>query len=487
MIVAKMAYGNLFLHKAKSLLLGTIMCLGIAVLFIGNSLIDTAIGGLRKMFVEGFTGDLMVTGPTTFPTTIFGETAGGEQVIPHIAKISDYEKFLASNKSVSSTLPMLGGQVEMGIGELVIGRGSAFGVDVGRYRNFFSGNVTIVDGAWPNQGDPSWIVISETSATMLSRVAGKKIGPGEKIILSAVGDNAGIVIREVKVAGIVRFNQSNQQLARISLVDADTMRDLLGFASLRDTAVKLTAEESQFVTAFDPATLFDNPATPATTATQSATPVKPETIPESAQSASSSAPAPVAAWQYLLVKLGPHANSAKVLNDLKKYSAGIDEGDHVQDWVQGAGTVARTAVTIRLVFDLMVSIVAVIVIMITMNVLVVSINERVPEIGTLRALGAKKRFIRKMILLETSFLAVIAGVLGLLFGYVVLMIMKKSGIAAPNLFFEAIFAGKNLVPVISLSGAIKAFFWIFGMSILSSLYPIALALRIKPVVAMQGE
>jgi putative ABC transport system permease protein len=295
------------------------------------------------------------------------------------------------------------------------------------------------------------------------------------------------VIREVKVAGIVRFNQSNQQLARISLVDADTMRDLLGFASLRDTAVKLTAEETQFVSAFDPSTLFGGPATPAVPATQSTLPAKQESAPGSTQSASSSAPAPVAAWQYLLVKLGPNANSAKVLNDLKKYSAGIDEGDHVQDWVQGAGTVARTAVTIRLVFDLMVSIVAVIVIMITMNVLVVSISERVPEIGTLRALGAKKRFIRKMILLETSFLAVIAGALGLLFGYIVLMLMKKSGIAAPNLFFEAIFAGKNLVPVISLSGAIKAFFWIFGMSILSSLYPIALALRIKPVVAMQGE
>lgn len=485
MIIAKMAWGNLFLHKAKSLLLGTIMCLGIAILFVGNSLIDTAIGGLRKMFVEGFTGDLMVTGPTAFPTTIFGETAGGEQVIPHIAKFPDYETFLASEKGVAATLPLLGGQVEMGLGEQVIGRGSAFGVDVERYKNFFSGNVTIVDGAWPSEGDPAWIVISETSAAMLSRAAGKKIGPGEKIILSAVGDTAGIVIREVKVAGIVRFNQSNQQLARISLVDADTMRDLLGFASLRDTAVKLTPDQQQFVTAFDPTSLFDNPA-PATDPTAQSAPGANDGAAPKAESIAA-AVAPVPAWQYLLVKLGPGANASKVLGDLTKFSAGIDEGDHVQDWIAGAGTVARTAVTIRLIFDLMIFIVAVIVIMITMNVLVVSISERIPEIGTLRALGAKRRFIRKMILLETTFLAVLAGAFGLLLGYFILLLMKKSGIAAPNLFFEAIFAGKNLVPVISLSGAIKAFLWIFGMSILSSLYPIALALRIKPVVAMQGE
>jgi len=173
----------------------------------------------------------------------------------------------------------------------------------------------------------------------------------------------------------VRFTQSNQQLARLSLVDADTMRDLLGFASLRDTAVKLTPDQQQFVSVFDPNTLFDSPATQATTE------AKTDAAPDQGQTV---AAAPVPAWQYLLVKLAPGASASKVLADLTKYSAGIDTGDHVQDWIAGAGTVARTAVTIRLIFDLMIFIVAVIVIMITMNVLVVSISERVPEIGTLR-------------------------------------------------------------------------------------------------------
>ena len=92
-----------------------------------------------------------------------------------------------------------------------------------------------------------------------------------------------------------------------------------------------------------------------------------------------------------------------------------------------------------------------------------------------------------MILLETSFLAIIAGLAGVFLGYLVLMILRRSGIEAPNLFFEAIFAGKKLVPSISVGAALRAFLWIFGMSILSSLYPIAIALRIRPVVAMQGE
>lgn len=491
MILARMAYGNIFLHKAKSVLLGTIMCAGIAILFVGNSLIDTAIGGLRRMFVEGYTGDVMVTGPTSFPTTIFGETAGGEEVIPHIAKFSSYVERFASDKDVAATLPMLSGQVAMGLGEQVIGRGSAFGVDIAAYRSFFSGNLTLSAGAWPAEGDQSWIIISEVSAAMLSRAAGKTIGPGEKIILSALGDTAGTVIREVKVAGIVKFNQSSQELARISLVDADTMRDLLGFASLRDGAVALTPEQQAFVSDFNPDSLFGEGAATGLFANESGTPQPAEvTTPTTAAQPTpqaSAALAPEPAWQFILIKLEPKANARRFIASLQAFSKGMEQDDHVQDWIAGAGSVARTAVTIRFVFYLMVTIVAVVVIMITMNVLVVSISERVPEIGTLRALGARKRFIRRMILLETSFLAVIAGVAGLVIGLAILLILRKSGIQAPNLFFEAIFAGRKLVPVISPMAAFNAFLWIFATSILSSLYPIALALRIKPVVAMQGE
>jgi putative ABC transport system permease protein len=494
MILARMAYGNIFLHKAKSVLLGTIMCAGIAILFVGNSLIDTAIGGLRRMFVEGYTGDVMVTGPTSFPTTIFGETAGGEEVIPHIAKFSSYVERFASDKDIAATLPMLSGQVAMGLGEQVIGRGSAFGVDIAAYRSFFSGNLTLAEGSWPAEGGQSWIIISEVSAAMLSRAAGKTIGPGEKIILSALGDTAGTVIREVKVAGIVKFNQSSQELARISLVDADTMRDLLGFASLRDGAVALTPEQQAFVSDFDPDSLFGEGAAGLFANVAAARGAAPETAPpstlaESPPSAASSSAvlAPEPAWQFILIKLSPKAGARRFIADLQAFAKGMEQDDHVQDWIASAGSVARTAVTIRFVFYLMVTIVAVVVIMITMNVLVVSISERVPEIGTLRALGARKRFIRRMILLETSFLAVIAGLAGLVLGLAILLILRKSGIKAPNLFFEAIFAGRKLVPVISPMAGVNAFLWIFATSILSSLYPIALALRIKPVVAMQGE
>lgn len=489
MIALRMAWGNLFLHKSKSLLLGTIMLLGIAVLFIGNSLIDTAIGGLRKMFVEGFTGDLMVTGPTGFPVTIFAETAGGEEVVPHIAQYARYESMLSSDSRVAGTLPLLSGQVAMGLGERRIGQGAAFGVDIEHYRTFFSGNIELVEGTWPEGDGNPWILLSETSAAMLSMASrdsgGGAVVPGTKILLSALGETAGTVLREVEVKGILRFGQSNQDLAEISLVDADTMRDLLGFASLRDGAVALTKGQSEFVAGFDPEALFNEGIIfdAGSAFLSEAAPEAPAVLDGAVVPAAGSG----GAWQFLLVKLASGASASAVEKDLDRLASTLDEGDHVQDWIAGAGSVARTAVTIRLVFDLMVSIVAVIVILITMSVLVVSVSERIPELGTLRALGARKRFLRKLILLETSLLALISGALGLMAGFLVLRLLARSGLAAPNLFFEALFAGPRLVPEISFGAASRAFIWIFGMSIFSALYPAALALRIAPVVAMKGD
>lgn len=481
MIAARLAWGNLGLHRRKSLLIGMIMGMGILILFIGNSFIDTALSGLQRMFVQGYTGDLMVTGPTEFPTTVLGETAGSEEVLPHIAQIKKYEDFLAGRNDVAATLPLLSGQAAFGIGETELGSGYCFGVNADDYRKFFPDNVTLVSGEWPKAGDGPWVLLSEPTLAILNKSATSPVQPGTHIIMTALANSAGTVIREVTVKGVIKFNQSNKQLEGLTLVDADTMRDLLGFASLRDGAPVLTGQEASFVSNFDPDALFENlfasdttgaapaAAAPASTAQPG---VKAEVIP---------------AWQFLLVRVKPGASSSRLLSDLSAFSKQIADGDRVQDWIAGAGKVARTAVTIRLAFDLLVAVVAVVVVMIMMNVLIISVNERLYEIGTLRAIGAKRRVVRNMILYETAFLAAIAGAAGLVIGFVVLLLLGKFGIRAPNLFFEALFGGQVLKPMVSAGAAIRAFIWILAMGLGASWYPTIVALRIEPVIAMRGD
>lgn len=481
MISARLAWRNLGLHRKKSLIIGLIMGLGILILFVGNSLIDTTISGLRRMFVEGYTGDLMVTGPTEFSTTVLGETAGSEEVLPHIAQIKKYEDFLKSRQDVASILPILSGQVSFGIGEEELGSGYCFGVNISDYRAFFPDNVSLISGEWPEESDEPWVLLSEPTYALLQQSSNTEVKPGTKIIMTALANSAGTVIREVSVKGIIKFNQSNEQLAGITLVDADTMRDLLGFASLRDGAPQLSEHEAAFLTDFDPDSLFDNLFASQTIMTES------EEQLELALEPSQVTAEIVPAWQFLLVRAKKGANTSKLLDELQVFSEQLGDGDRVQDWVAGAGKVARTAVTIRLVFDLLVAIIAVVVIMIMMNVLVISVNERLHEIGTLRAIGAKRHVVRSMILYETTFMALIAGAAGLILGFILLLIMGKVGIRAPNLFFEALFGGEILKPVISIGAAIRAFLWILAMALAASWYPTRVAVRIEPVVAMRGE
>jgi len=510
MIAARLAWGNLGLHRRKSLLIGMIMGMGILILFIGNSFIDTALSGLQHMFVQGYTGDLMVTGPTEFPTTVLGETAGSEEVLPHIAQIKKYEDFLAGRHDVAATLPLLSGQVDFGIGETELGSGYCFGVNADDYRKFFPDNVTLVSGGWPKEGDGPWVLLSEPTLALLNKSAPAPVQPGSKIIMTALANSAGTVIREVTVKGVIKFNQSNQQLAGITLADADTMRDLLGFASLRDGAPVLTGQEASFVNNFDPNALFENLFVSGNAKQGSDPEAKQGSDPSVASGASGAGLSGqgavnadktdkavnadravkaevVPAWQFLLIRVKPGASSARLLSDLSAFSKQIGDGDRVQDWVAGAGKVARTAVTIRLAFDLLVAVVAVVVVMIMMNVLIISVNERLYEIGTLRAIGAKRRVVRNMILYETAFLAVIAGAAGLAIGLVVLLLLGKSGIRAPNLFFEALFGGQVLKPMVSAGAAIRAFLWILAMGLGASWYPTIVALRIEPVIAMRGD
>ncbi len=481
MIASSIAFRNLFLHRAKTLMIGTIMCLGIAVLFVGNSLIDTAVNGLERIFVKGYTGDFMLTGPTVFPTTIFAQTQGGEDTVPHIRESDALAAFLSARPEVSGVLPMLSGRTAIGIGEQVLGDLPMFGVDIDAYRRFFPGNLTLVSGSWPDGTKGPWLMLPESALATVSGAGVAPVAVGSRITLSAVGEQAGTVIREVVLGAVFRFNQNNRDLADIGLADADTMRDLLGFASLRDGPVTLTAAESAFVASFDPESLFSDEA-PAVAAPSTS----------AADTAASAAPGavaiqPVPAWQFLLVALKKGHGVSRTMAAVEKEASRLEVDTRVQSWVDGAGTVARTAMTVRLVFDLLVSIVAVVIVIITMNALVVSIGERVSEIGTLRAIGARRAFVRSMVLQETAFLAVIAGLLGLAAGGVALLILSKVGVHAPNLFFEALFGGPVLLPRVSAGAAIKSFLWITALSLLSAWYPTVIALRVKPVTAMQTD
>ncbi|MCK5154672.1 MAG: FtsX-like permease family protein, partial [Spirochaetales bacterium] len=155
-------------------------------------------------------------------------------------------------------------------------------------------------------------------------------------------------------------------------------------------------------------------------------------------------------------------------------------------WLAGAGAIAKMSNTLSLVFNFLVLIVAVVAVIIIMNTLVISVNERIGEIGTMRAIGAEKSFVRSMITLETLMISVIFGIIGAIFGMAITALIGSIGYEAPNTFLQVILGGPVLYPDISVQAVVISLVTVALVGVFASLYPVSIALKISPVKAM-GE
>src|SRR5690606_7019208 len=122
------------------------------------------------------------------------------------------------------------------------------------------------------------------------------------------------------------------------------------------------------------------------------------------------------AWHFLLVKLEEGVDPAWAIQQFQRFfdEQGIEAV--ASGWLQGAGSIALLANGTKAIFNVVVLVIAVVAVIIIMNTLVISVTERTTEIGTMRALGAQKTFIRRMIVWETVITSGVFGLLGVVVG-----------------------------------------------------------------------
>ena len=90
-----------------------------------------------------------------------------------------------------------------------------------------------------------------------------------------------------------------------------------------------------------------------------------------------------------------------------------------------------------------VSVIAIVAVIIIMNTLVISVTERIAEIGTMRAIDVHKGFVRRMIGAETVTSAFVFGGAGVSFALVLLSILGATGIRTSNEFLRILFGGRG--------------------------------------------
>ena len=156
-------------------------------------------------------------------------------------------------------------------------------------------------------------------------------------------------------------------------------------------------------------------------------------------------------------------------------------------WQQASGIIGQFAVLMRVVLYTAVLIIFVVALVIINNALVMATLERVRELGTLRAIGAQRRFILAMLVLESVVVGLLFGTIGALLGAAVVAALGHSGVPAANEVMMFFFSGPKLFPALSGTNLVGSLVIVLVVSVISSIYPAWIAMRVSPREAMQAE
>jgi putative ABC transport system permease protein len=509
-IVLTIALRNVREHKSKSIIIGVLVTVGVAALVVGNSVMDSAAEGIRDAYIRTYTGELVIAGSTEDSVSLFGQTGGpqGTSLPPTIDRYVTVRDFLLEHEAVEGVSPQVHGNAIISVDEEQAGFGVMFGIQPERYREAFPDNLVLEDGRFL-EGDEEGIVLNSASRESLEESADRELEIGDALLLTGLSQTAGTRIREVVIRGFFHFEESNAQLDNVSLVDAQTMRALNAMNVSPVEAVELSETERRLLSDFDEEELFgsseegglfggsiteegDGELAEGSASEPGAQSRGPRTEEELLNIFGDLPDRPAesdnaTAWHFLVVRAESPGAVSSLAADIRNFLS--EEGIEAQvlDWQQAAGPTATFSQGIQVALNVGIILVAVVAVIIIMNTLVISVTERVGEIGTMRAIGAHKQFVRRMILSETAVLTLSFGLLGVVIGSGILGIISALGIEAGNEFLRLIFGGDVLRPALSGQAVLTALIGVMLAGLLASLYPTRIALNIQPVVAMQGK
>jgi len=504
--IIKLALRNLKEHKSKTLIIALFILFGVAIVVMGNSFLESINRGLEKDFRANITGDLAISAIPEKGTTIdlFGvNTVNITGEIPQIPALVDLEKIeeiLAETDGIKKESKLISAQVmlskdsemdfsvlqdedtDMSVMDLPISM-----LFAGEDKSFWElfPDLKMVEGTYPTPGSNEIIVDTRVVEGFL-KTWKKPLEVGDEVLIASMGG----VLREGKVVGI--FKPANEYSAMFQTVYCEpglarSFAELTyanSFSQELPDSVDLSISELSEDDFFGDDDLFgdisdDDSILGSTSDFDSI--LGDTTLRDELNQTDDGA------WQFVLAKLENPKADKKIVAELNKRFK--EEGINAQamDWKKAAYSYSGTVEGIGFIFNLLIIILAVVVFIIIMNTMVVSVIERTSEIGTMRAIGAEKKFVKKLFYSEAIILTSLSAFAGIVFAFICMSIFNAFNIAITNSIAKMILGGGLLhfspTPKIIITTILVA---LIG-SVISNRYPVKSALRITPIKALSKE
>ncbi len=347
--------------------------------------------------------------------------------------------------------------------------------------------------------DRHYAIFYEQVAPLLQLYA---VRVGDTITLKAASKSGYMKSVNLKVYGFAEFRGLEKSTAAgwLSILDIVSWRELYGYMTSEKAAeiraMKIDVGARDVTRENADAELFASPDAPAA---GSSVPGRIEP-PSFAGAARRKADPELAGRGYTqqevdegvalnaAIVLRDPARARETLRDVKAALAAAHMDMKVVDWQQAAGALGQFVSLARIILYTAVFFIFLVALVIINNATVMATLQRVKSIGTLRAMGAQKRFVIAMLLLETSAVGLAFGAMGALIGVgVVGLIRVVGGIPATNDQMYFFYSGPSLMPHLGAVSLAVSLAVVFVVSVLSGLYPALIATRITPLEAMQSE
>lgn len=476
-MILKLALRNLYRNKRKTLLLGTLIAVGVAFLFFSNSVFESADKGVRDSFVNSLTGDVVMAAESETSFSLFGNeipVVDDYEVIPSIPAYAEISSAFEYVENAESYTPVVAAAAAVETGKFR-NTAAVFGIEPDSYFSVCP-EIEIVSGN-PADISSGGIFICEPLLKKAEAKLGHPLQPGTEIKLSLYS-NGSFKIRKGTFAGCHRYVNKGAPFDAILLADPSIVRGLIdytaGYAAEEETEAG-TEEES-----FDFDDLFAE-AEDTVSETEDAFSLSDiETILADTSDRDAIAEASSTAWSFVLFRTAdPGA--------LRKELSGMADENHwsvnIKGWRSGAGISAQMVFALQAAFNIGIIFIIIGAVLVIMNALVISVLERSYEIGTMRGIGAGKPFISMLFISESMILTLAASTIGIILG-VMISLAFSGGIALENDLLITMFGGDRLQPAVTIKNILMHFAGAAVVGALSWIYPVSIAVKIQPVAIM---